>query len=1111
MTESNKTGQQVSSRTAIWRRRIAILITGVTAVVIIYALIGFWLAPYLIARYVPPYAAEQLHLQVRFGKIRLNPFLFTFEARDISLRQGGDAPLLTLKRIFIDFEPKALFHRVWSFADLELEGLMLNLVIGKDGSLNLARLADALAQSEGRPQNRDKGAVPRLFLKHLALSGGAVYLADRSGLRQVSAKISPVTLELKDISTLPEHSGAYALSATLPSGGALRWQGNLSLEPIKANGVVELKDFKLAVIWNFLHDRLDMAEPAGAVQLSAGYAFAYNNGKTKLQVNPLNLTVRAVSLARKAAVQPFAQVEDIKVSGGRLDLMRHQLVFPVIAINGVMVTARVDKNGLGNWQGLVNPAPEPHVSRSMPAVSAPAVQNSAPWRIGIGRIDAAGLDVRYSDASRTAPVKLSLNLSNLSLADGGIDLGRQETAIRSLALTDGEIIFERGSPDFIRASGETSAAQAMSEEDTAKKNERPVHDRPWRFALNRLSMTGFHIGFVDHAVNPALACDLTGLRAEVKDFGDNGGRPVTFDIQSQVRQGGLASLTGSFLQPGGRIDARVMLSHLNLKPLQPLVAQHTALTLVSGDLSANTHLSLVTGGLRPSVTVKGEARIGRLLLNEADTGGRLLSWKELAARGLDFSLNPDHLAINEVRVLEPGAKITIFKDKSLNLSKVIRPKNETHAAVQPDKQSARSETAGADKHQFPVAVKRIRIENGVIDFADLSLVLPFAARIEEFRGAASGISTEPASRTSLGFEGRVGEFGQAKVAGSLIPSDPRRFTDISVIFRNVVMPPLSPYSATFAGRKIASGKLNLDLEYKIKNSEMLGENKVVLQDFTLGERVKSPGAMDLPLDLAVALLTDNEGKIDIAVPIRGDLDHPEFSYGRIIRQALFNLLSKIVTSPFRAIAGLFGGNDQNLDAVMFEPGRSDIAPPEQEKLKNVAKALAKRKQLVIIVHGGFDPGLDGTAIKSAHLRRAIAQKMGVRLQRDEDPGPVAYNNADNQRYLELLAGDKVLATFQGEYEGATGRKARRVNPALALIGKASEDSDFYQALFEYLVKTAPLPQTELQALAEQRRAAIIQELTARDGADPVRITAGAISQTEGHDKTVPSKLEVGVY
>ena len=294
------------------------------------------------------------------------------------------------------------------------------------------------------------------------------------------------------------------------------------------------------------------------------------------------------------------------------------------------------------------------------------------------------------------------------------------------------------------------------------------------------------------------------------------------------------------------------------------------------------------------------------------------------------------------------------------------------------------------------------------------------------------------------------------------------------------MMPLSPYSATFAGRAIASGKLNLDLGYNIKDSELLGENSVVLEDFTLGDRIDSPSAMDLPLDLAIALLTDSEGKIDIAVPIRGNIDHPEFSYGQVIRQALFNLLSKIVTAPFRALAALFGSHSQNLDTVLFEPGRAELAPPEQEKLKNLAEVLGKRKQLQLTVHGGFEPGVDGTALKSLQVRRTLAQNLGVKLEADEDPGPVAYDNAKTQRALENLAGSK-LAAFEAGYEEMTGHKAKRVNPALALLGRASEDRDFYHALFDYLVETAPLPQTELETLAEQRGKAIVQELTGRAG------------------------------
>ena len=171
-----------------------------------------------------------------------------------------------------------------------------------------------------------------------------------------------------------------------------------------------------------------------------------------------------------------------------------------------------------------------------------------------------------------------------------------------------------------------------------------------------------------------------------------------------------------------------------------------------------------------------------------------------------------------------------------------------------------------------MTVERVRIERAKVDFADLSLVIPFAARVHELSGAVTGISSAPDNRTRLKLEGRVDEYGEVNVEGSLSPLQFEKFSDVKVIFRNVAMPLLSPYSGTFAGRRIKSGKLNLDLEYKLEDRKLKSNNTVVLEQFTLGERVESPKAVDLPLDLAIALLTDSEGKINASVPIEGDMD-----------------------------------------------------------------------------------------------------------------------------------------------------------------------------------------------------------------------------------------------
>src|SRR6202008_198013 len=119
------------------------------------------------------------------------------------------------------------------------------------------------------------------------------------------------------------------------------------------------------------------------------------------------------------------------------------------------------------------------------------------------------------------------------------------------------------------------------------------------------------------------------------------------------------------------------------------------------------------------------------------------------------------------------------------------------------------------------------------------------------------------------------------------------FTDLAVSFRNVPMTPLTPYSATFVGRRIPGGPLDLNLEYKIDQSGLAGDKTVVVRRRQLGERVESPGAMRLPLDLAIAILSDSQGVIDLALPVRGNVDHPEFSYGSLVWQALANVITKI--------------------------------------------------------------------------------------------------------------------------------------------------------------------------------------------------------------------------
>jgi hypothetical protein len=113
------------------------------------------------------------------------------------------------------------------------------------------------------------------------------------------------------------------------------------------------------------------------------------------------------------------------------------------------------------------------------------------------------------------------------------------------------------------------------------------------------------------------------------------------------------------------------------------------------------------------------------------------------------------------------------------------------------------------------------------------------------------------------------------------------------------------------GYGLSKGKLSLDLKYKVSQKQLEAENKVLVDQLTFGEKVDSPDATSLPVKLAVALLKDRKGRIEIDLPIRGDLKDPDFKYGKAVISTLLNLLTKIVASPFTLMGKLIpGGGDE---------------------------------------------------------------------------------------------------------------------------------------------------------------------------------------------------------
>ncbi|MDD5249539.1 MAG: DUF748 domain-containing protein [Rhodocyclaceae bacterium] len=709
-----------------------------------------------------------------------------------------------------------------------------------------------------------------------------------------------------------------------------------------------------------------------------------------------------------------------------------------------------------------------------------------------------------------------LQMDALTIDDLQADLAARIATIGRIALKDGQLKATRNAQGHIDLVDALQAFPRQAVNSPAATPASPTRP-PWHFKAGKLELAGFSATLRDEAVTPAADLAIDDIVIAVDNVSDDLKASLPVRAAFRARTGGSFEAVGQVVPAEPSADLQLKLTDLALKPAQPYLASVVRLTLAGGKLSMQGRAGYGKGG--PSF--KGGFALSDLRLDETDTGKRFLLWKSLSTH--DLEANAQKVAVGRLDLVGVDTSLLIAKDKSVNIARILRRSEPAAAATAP---APAVSPAGKSTPAFQANVGRLRVINGELDFADQSLTLPFGTRIHHLRGTVNGLSSRPGAPGQLELEGQVDDYGLARAVGQIDLFDPTHFTDIKVVFRNVEMTRLTPYAATFAGRKINSGKLSLDLEYKFDKRQMQGQNQVIMDQLTLGERVESPEAKNLPLDLAIAILQDSDGRIELGLPVSGSLDDPQFSFGQIVWKAIVNVLTKIATAPFRALASLFGGSEK-FENIAFEAGSVRLTPPEREKLVHLAAVLNKRPGLALTVHGVYADA-DRVALQDRQLRRAVAERAGQHPEEGEDPGPLSTQDPKVQSALESLFADRLgggeLAALKEGFrqanpgqlkEGVAGKMISRLTGLFREKRTLSSNevtqlkgADFYAVLFERLREREAVADDKLVALAKARgenAAAALRQA----GAPADRMALDAPEKVEATGRDVPVKLVLG--
>ena len=610
-------------------------------------------------------------------------------------------------------------------------------------------------------------------------------------------------------------------------------------------------------------------------------------------------------------------------------------------------------------------------------------------------------------------------------------------------------------------------------------------DSPWTVEIKEVMLNNYRAIFEDRTLERPSHLEINELDLTVRGVKLPLREALGVDLSFKLNQTGRVGAKGSVLVEPSTADLDLSLKEIGLRPFQPYLDPFVEVDIRDGvvDLGGKLHVAK-EHGRSPLLSFQGDLAVNRVSITDRKDFDEVLSWRRLALTRVALEVEPTSVKVGEIVLQEPAVSLVVQQNGTLNLAQLAK-QPPAEGPPQPGKKSPDKPAKAATAN-----IEIVKLLKGSARFRDLSIEPVVKADITELTGTIKGLSSRELSKADVALTGKVDRVAPLRITGTINPLSETAYTDLAVKFDNVDLVAAAPYAGKYAGYPITKGKLFLDLTYKIAKKELVGENKVLIDQLTFGEKTGSPDAISLPVPLAIALLKDRKGQIDVDLPVRGNLDDPDFKYGRVLLNVLLNLLGKAATSPLSLVGALIGGSGEELSSVEFPAGRNELAETEVQKLTMLATVLTERPGLSLDIGGAADRKLDARALAEEKFREKLRQL------RQEEPGkPARGETLDGP--LSVEEETRLIAIWF----------ARQI-----LTGSSSEKPALSVAdMKDRLMGTVVIEEAALRLLAQERAQRIREWLIQQGRVEETRIYLVEAGLKEGTGATVPTDLIVTAH
>ncbi|MDN8008916.1 DUF748 domain-containing protein [Burkholderia multivorans] len=653
----------------------------------------------------------------------------------------------------------------------------------------------------------------------------------------------------------------------------------------------------------------------------------------------------------------------------------------------------------------------------------------------------------------------------------------------------------------------------------------------WHYRIDALNVKEASANFTDLSTPRPVKLAIKPLDLSVQKLGDDMTKPLPVQLKATLNRKGSLNVTGDVTAQPLKLALKIDGNRVDAAAFEPYFGSALNATIASALLNAQGNLTFAQAKDTMRAAYRGNVALVDVRMLDKATSDPFAGWRSLALTNLkanydDKGTDVDaarvtfsnfygrvlldaqgRLNLNDIVAKETGPAQSLTRDASKSepvpLSPGVTPPAAAQAASAAAAQQASAPAAAsatvvvkaAPTPQRPVRMHfgELVLQNGRVTYTDNFIKPNYTANLVAIKGTVGAFGTDSTTSAPVDVAANLAGNGPISIKGSVNPLIDKPALDLTATAHDIELTNLTPYSAKYAGYPITKGKLNVDLHYQLANDQLKANNHIFIDQLTFGDHIDNDTATKLPVKLAISLLKNTRGEIDVNLPVSGSLSNPEFSVGGLIWRALLNLIAKAVTSPFSLLAHAFGSGGEDLGYVEFAPGSAVLTDAQQKKLDTVVKMLTEKPSIRLDLIGRVDPDKDTPGLRTAYVDRLVRQqklKDVVGQGESIDPMTVNVEPGEYGKYLTRA------------YKAADFKKPRN------LIGlqKTLPEADMKKALAEH----APADDNALRALAQQRAQAVRQYLDGKIDAKRMFVVAPKLDAKGIEDKGATTRVDFGL-